>query len=102
VHPFHPTGNHVPGAATGSPFLFGEPTMLYPTAVALRKIRTARNPRTYFDSVEMAGITESIRASGVYQPILHRPIEDDEFDFELVAGEQRYRGVAEANGLAFR
>lgn len=76
--------------------------MQYPSAVALRKIGTGRNPRTYFDPVEMVELTESIRVSGVYQPILRRPIEDDEFDFEFVAGEPRFRRVAEAHGLAFR
>ncbi|CAG2159740.1 PRTRC system ParB family protein [Cupriavidus numazuensis] len=73
--------------------------MQYPSAVALRKIRTGRNPRTYFDSVEMAEITESIRAGGVYQPILIRPIEDEEFEFELIAGERRFRGAQDAHGV---
>ncbi len=72
--------------------------MQYPSAVALRRIRTGRNPRVYFDPTEMAEITESIRANGVYQPILIRPIEDDEFDFDLVAGERRYRGAMDAHG----
>ncbi|BDB30127.1 MULTISPECIES: PRTRC system ParB family protein [Cupriavidus] len=73
--------------------------MQFPSAVALRKIRTGRNPRMYFDPVEMAELTESIRTSGVYQPILLRPIEDDEFEFELIAGERRYRGAVEAHGI---
>ncbi len=72
--------------------------MQYPSAIALRKIRTGRNPRTYFDPTEMAEITESIRANGVYQPILVRPIEGDEFEFDLVAGERRYRGALDAHG----
>lgn len=70
----------------------------HPT-VKLGKIRRGRNPRKYFDPAEMAEITESIRINGVIQPILIRPIEDDEFD--LVAGERRYLGAYAAHGADY-
>ncbi|MFJ4291281.1 PRTRC system ParB family protein [Cupriavidus sp. NPDC089707] len=73
--------------------------MQFPSAVRIRQIRTGRyNPRTYFDPVEHAELTKSIRENGIYQSLLLRPIEDDEFDFELVAGERRIRAALEAFG----
>ena len=68
--------------------------------VVIGKIRPGRNPRKYFDPVTMAELTESIRVDGVIQPILIRPIEDDEHghEYELVAGERRYRGAMSAHG----
>ncbi|MCY1214243.1 hypothetical protein D9M68_189170 [compost metagenome] len=68
--------------------------MLYPTAVALRKIRTARSPRTYFVRLKWL---KSPSPSGL--PVSTNPSyfalsTDDAFDFKLVAGEQRYRDVA--------
>ena len=68
--------------------------------VAIGKIRPGRNPRKYFDPVQMAELTESIRLDGVVQPILIRPIEDDEngHEYELVAGERRYRAALAAHG----
>ncbi|MCO4865776.1 Partitioning protein [Cupriavidus taiwanensis] len=73
--------------------------MHFPSAVCIRQIRTGRyNPRTYFDPVEHAELTKSIRENGIYQSLLLRPIEDAEFDFELVAGERRIRAALEAFG----
>lgn len=69
--------------------------MQNPTVV-LGKIRPGRNPRKYFDPVEMAELTDSVRTDGVIQPILIRPIEGGEF--ELVAGERRYRAAKAAHG----
>ena len=64
--------------------------------IALGKIRAGRNPRKYFDPVEMAELTDSVRENGVIQPILIRPLDGDEF--ELVAGERRYRAAKTAHG----
>ena len=64
--------------------------------IALGKIRAGRNPRKYFDPVEMAELTDSVRENGVIQPILIRPLDGDEF--ELVAGERRYRAAKAAHG----
>ncbi len=49
-----------------------------------------RNPyqtRTNFDADKLAELSESIKASGVVQPILVRPIADR---FQLIAGERRW------------
>ncbi len=73
--------------------------MQNPTVV-IGKIRRGRNPRKYFDPVQMAELTESVRLDGVVQPILIRPVEDDEngHEYEVVAGERRYRAALAAHG----
>lgn len=58
-------------------------------------IRQGRNPRTYFDPVEMAEMEASVSEKGVIQPILIRPINDW---FEIVAGERRWRAATAALG----
>jgi ParB family transcriptional regulator, chromosome partitioning protein len=67
----------------------------------LKRIRLGRNPRTYFDPKAMAELTESIRAYGVDTPIIVRPVVEDDFDFEVIAGGRRYRGAMEAHGDDF-
>ncbi len=50
-----------------------------------------RQPRTAFDEQRLAELAESIRVSGVIQPILVRPAGDGEY--ELIAGERRLRAA---------
>lgn len=73
--------------------------MQNPTVV-IGSIRPGCNPRKYFDPAQMAELTESVRVTGVIQPILIRPIEDDEHghEYEVVAGERRYRAAMAAHG----
>lgn len=52
-------------------------------------------PRKRFDPGALAELTDSIRASGVIQPIVVRPVGDR---YELIAGERRWR-AAKAAGL---
>jgi ParB family chromosome partitioning protein len=54
-----------------------------------------RQPRKRFDPATLAELTESIRASGVIQPIVVRRSGDN---YELIAGERRWR-AAKAAGL---
>ena len=67
----------------------------------LKRIKLGRNPRTYFDPKAMAELTESIRAHGVDTPILVRPLVEDDFDYEVIAGGRRYRGAMDAHGEDF-
>ena len=53
-------------------------------------------PRTNMDQVALAELAESIKAQGVMQPILVRPISADRF--EIIAGERRWR-AAQLAGL---
>jgi len=63
--------------------------------VSVDKIRTSPlQPRKTFDDEGIGELAQSIRDNGVLQPILVRPVEDGEF--ELVAGERRFRAAVEA------
>jgi ParB family chromosome partitioning protein len=53
-------------------------------------------PRTKIDPESLAGLTSSIEANGVVQPLLVRPLPDG--SYELIAGERRWR-AASAAGL---
>jgi len=55
-----------------------------------------RQPRSSIDDDSLAGLAESIRARGVLQPVLVRPLVGGRY--ELIAGERRWR----AAGLAER
>jgi ParB family chromosome partitioning protein len=48
-------------------------------------------PRTDFDEAALLGLAESIRARGVLQPVLVRPL--PEGTYELIAGERRWRAA---------
>ena len=65
--------------------------------LALSRIVQGKNPREYFDPLEMAELEEGIRAYGVLQPILVRPIEGSD-QYEIVAGERRWRAAKNVFG----
>ena len=55
-------------------------------------IRPGRyQPRSVFDEDKLAELAHSIRAQGVVQPFVVRPVGDD--GFELIAGERRWRAA---------
>ncbi len=53
-------------------------------------------PRSHFDEASIAELASSIREVGVLQPILVRPIDGHDEEFELVAGERRWRAARRA------
>ncbi len=58
-------------------------------------IRPGRyQPRSVFDPEKLAELADSIRAQGVVQPVVVRPVEDGQF--ELIAGERRWRAAQQA------
>jgi ParB family chromosome partitioning protein len=59
----------------------------------------ARQPRTYFDEEALTSLTESVREIGVLQPILVRRAAGAEGQYEVIAGERRWRAARRA-GLA--
>ncbi|MBY0498159.1 MAG: ParB/RepB/Spo0J family partition protein [Nitrosomonas sp.] len=69
---------------------------------SLQSIETSRlqpgkyQPRTNMDQVALTELAESIKAQGIMQPILVRPI--DEGRYEIIAGERRWR-AAQLAGL---
>jgi ParB/RepB/Spo0J family partition protein len=55
------------------------------------------NPRTRFDPKKITSLAESIKANGVMQPILVRPLPDHhEHSHEIVAGHRRFMAANEA------
>jgi ParB family chromosome partitioning protein len=50
-------------------------------------------PRDYFDEEALGALADSIREVGVLQPVLVRPIDDEGDEYELIAGERRWRAA---------
>jgi len=50
-------------------------------------------PRRHFAETELDGLAQSIRDKGIVQPLVVRPIADAVADFELIAGERRWRAA---------
>jgi ParB family transcriptional regulator, chromosome partitioning protein len=50
-------------------------------------------PRKYFNENELSELTASIKAQGIIQPILVRPITDELKQYEIIAGERRWRAA---------
>lgn len=60
--------------------------------VNIKKVReNPYQPRKVFNEEELDKLANSIRKYGVLQPLIISKIEDENFDFELIAGERRFR-----------
>jgi ParB family chromosome partitioning protein len=69
----------------------GRPPLVLPIA----QLRPGRmQPRTTFDGLE--ALIESVKAFGLLQPILVRPVSDPPGHYEIVAGERRWRAAQRA------
>ena len=85
----------------------GEPTRhdqddrrLTANLVALERLHpNPHQPRRYFDDGEVQSLAESIKENGVLQPVLVRPHPTLTGEYEIVAGERRWRAAKRA-GLA--
>ncbi|MEP7302076.1 MAG: ParB/RepB/Spo0J family partition protein [Caldimonas sp.] len=68
-----------------------------PRSLALEQLQAGRyQPRTRFDDVGLQELADSIRAQGVMQPVLVRPLAaggDAAGRFEIIAGERRVRAA---------
>ncbi len=53
-------------------------------------------PRRTFDESDLADLSESIRERGVLQPIIVRPVGDSGTEYQIVAGERRWRAAQRA------
>ena len=58
--------------------------------------RNPDQPRTIFSEDELAELATSIREKGVLQPILVRPIEGRSGEYQIIAGERRWRAAQRA------
>ena len=94
-----------PSLGRGLAALFGETAARTPdSSSALRQapIEAIRpsllQPRRNFADGELGELAQSIREKGILQPLLVRPLaeEDAEASFELVAGERRWRAAQRA------
>ncbi len=65
--------------------------------VAIAQVRSSPlNPRKDFRDEELAELAESIRTKGLVQPIVVRPSSTAAGEFEIVAGERRWRASLKA------
>ena len=70
-----------------------------PSTLAISKLQAGKyQPRTRMDEGALAELAESIRAQGIMQPILVRPIDAGKGRYEIIAGERRFR-AAQLAGL---
>jgi ParB family transcriptional regulator, chromosome partitioning protein len=73
-----------------------------PSGLELRELRLEAirpnpfQPRTHFDEAALADLAASIQEVGVLQPILVRAVPTNSNEFELVAGERRWRSARKA------
>ncbi len=90
------------GLGRGLDSLLGEdrsPTVpvTEPGSVAIERLQPGKyQPRTRMNAEALSELADSIRAQGVMQPILVRPVGADRF--EIIAGERRFR-AAQMAGL---
>lgn len=68
--------------------------------VPIEQIRAnPHNPRRYFSEDNLSDLAGSIKEHGIVQPILVRPIKDEDLGgarFEIIAGERRWRAAQKA------
>lgn len=65
--------------------------------VAIERIKpSALNPRRSFPEDELEELAASIREKGLVQPLIVRPSSGDPEQYEIVAGERRWRGAQRA------
>ncbi len=82
--------------------LFGEDNEDYASLDKVRSTKTVPvehlrpgrfQPRHHFDEAAVSALAESIKAQGILQPILVRRLPDRPNEFEIVAGERRWRAA---------
>ncbi|WP_424983366.1 ParB/RepB/Spo0J family partition protein [Maritalea sp. S77] len=59
-------------------------------------VASPNNPRRHFSVEELEDLTNSIKEKGIMQPILVRPSQVEPDQYELVAGERRWRAAQRA------
>ena len=64
--------------------------------IPLEQIRTGNNPREKAEEPALEALTESTRRMGVIQTVLVRRLEEEESEYELIAGERRYEASERA------
>ena len=76
-----------------------ESTTTLPSVLPVTKLQAGKyQPRTRMDEGALSELADSIRAQGIMQPILVRPIDATKGRYEIIAGERRFR-AAQMAGL---
>ena len=99
-----PTSDHAKrtNLGRGLAALFGEDNEDYASLDKVRSTKTVPiehlrpgryQPRHHFDEGAVEALAESIKAQGILQPILVRRVPDRPNEFEIVAGERRWRAA---------
>ena len=89
------------GADTNSLDQVGQPAALAtsPSKLLVSQLQAGKyQPRTRMDEGALAELADSIRAQGIMQPILVRPLDARQGRYEIIAGERRFR-AAQLAGL---
>jgi len=92
------TASTIPTAAgiTNVPMTLVDPTRLV-RYLPIEKLFPGKfQPRRVFNQNAIDDLAESVREKGILQPILVRPVGDQE-RFEIIAGERRWRAAQKAN-----
>ena len=77
----------------------GEVSQIQPSTLSVNKLQPGKyQPRTRMDEGALAELADSIRAQGIMQPILVRPVDIAKGRYEIIAGERRFR-AAQLAGL---
>jgi len=70
------------------------PTGSSETTISIAKLRPSPlQPRRVFDKNSINELAESIKSKGLVQPILVRPSNKNEGEYEIIAGERRWRAA---------
>jgi ParB family chromosome partitioning protein len=80
---------------------FGNPALVAPSSLSVSQLQPGKyQPRTRIDEGGLLELAASIKAQGIMQPILVRPVEPvgGQDRYEIIAGERRFR-AAQIAGL---
>ena len=70
------------------------PTSSSETTISIAKLRPSPlQPRRVFDKNSINELAESIKSKGLVQPILVRPSNTNDGEYEIIAGERRWRAA---------
>ena len=85
------------GDSDGGDHIIAETTPSSSRVLPIASLRAGRlQPRIEFADSEISTLAESIRQQGIIQPILVRPAKDSDGDYEIIAGERRWRAAQRA------
>ena len=71
-----------------------ETAKLSETKIPISKLRPSPiQPRRIFEKASIAELADSIKSKGLVQPILVRPSESNPGEYEIIAGERRWRAA---------